>query len=88
MAETAARGEDGVEEEELFELVRRAWPYRRLSREEFEEVVELVSVGIETGRGRRMAYLHRDRVNGQLRARRGARLASRDRRLPRADGAG
>ncbi len=43
---------------------------------EFEEVVDLVSVGIETGRGRRMAYLHRDRVNGRLRARRGARLAS------------
>ncbi|HWC85054.1 MAG TPA: hypothetical protein VG388_00850, partial [Solirubrobacteraceae bacterium] len=37
---------------------------------------ELVSVGIETGRGRRMAYLHHDRVNGRLRARRGARLAS------------
>ena len=35
----------------------------------------MVSV-IETGRGRRMAYLHRDRVNGRLRGRRGARLAS------------
>jgi ATP-dependent Lhr-like helicase len=76
VAETAARGEDGVAEEELFALFTRAWPYRRLTREEFDEVLELVSVGIETGRGRRMAYLHRDRVNGQLRARRGARLAS------------
>jgi ATP-dependent Lhr-like helicase len=76
VAETAARGEDGVPEDELFELVTRAWPYRRLTREEFEEVVELVSVGIETGRGRRMAYLHRDRVNGRLRGRRGARLAA------------
>ena len=43
-----------------------------------------------------MAYLHRDRVNGRLRGRRGARLATphlgrsdpRDRRLPRVDGAG
>ena len=76
VAETAARGEEGVPEDELFELVRRAWPYRRITREEFDEIVELVSVGIETGRGRRMAYLHRDRVNGRLRARRGARLAS------------
>jgi ATP-dependent Lhr-like helicase len=76
VAETAARGEDGVEEDELFELVTRAWPYRGLTRAEFEEVVELVSVGIETGRGRRMAYLHRDRVNGRLRGRRGARLAA------------
>jgi ATP-dependent helicase Lhr and Lhr-like helicase len=76
VAETAARGEDGVAEDELFELVSRAWPYRGLTREEFEEVIDLVSVGIETGRGRRMAYLHRDRINGRLRGRRGARLAA------------
>jgi ATP-dependent Lhr-like helicase len=76
VAEAAARGDDGVAEDELFGLITRAWPYRDLSREEFEEVVELVSVGIETGRGRRMAYLHRDRVNGRLRGRRGARLAA------------
>src|SRR6185436_13569451 len=76
VAEAAARGDEGVAEEELFELIRRAWPYRELSREEFEEVVDLVSAGIETGRGRRMAYLHRDRVNGRLRGRRGARLAT------------
>lgn len=76
VAEVAARGDDGVAEEELFGLVTRAWPYRELTREEFEEVVDLASVGIETGRGRRMAYLHRDRVNGWLRGRRGARLAS------------
>jgi ATP-dependent helicase Lhr and Lhr-like helicase len=76
VAEAAARGADGVAEDELFELVTRAWPYRRLTREVFDEIVELVSVGIETGRGRRMAYLHRDRVNGRLRGRRGARLAA------------
>src|SRR5215211_2205929 len=76
VAETAAAGDDGVAEDELFDLVTRAWPYRRLTREEFEEVVELVSAGIETGRGRRMAYLHRDRVGGRLRGRRGARLAT------------
>jgi ATP-dependent Lhr-like helicase len=76
VAEATARGDEGVAEDELFGLVTRAWPYRRLTREEFEEVVDLVSVGIETGRGRRMAYLHRDRVNGRLRARRGARLAT------------
>jgi ATP-dependent helicase Lhr and Lhr-like helicase len=76
VAEAAARGDEGVAEDELFSLVTRAWPYRDLTREEFEEIVDLVSVGIETGRGRRMAYLHRDRVNGRLRGRRGARLAS------------
>jgi ATP-dependent helicase Lhr and Lhr-like helicase len=76
VAEVAARGEDGVAEDDLFRLVRRAWPYRRLTPGQFEEVVDLVSDGIETGRGRRMAYVHRDRVNGRLRDRRGARLAT------------
>ena len=76
VAETAARGDEGVSEEELLAQLTRAWPYRRLTREQFQEVVELVSVGIQTGRGRRMAYLHRDRVNGRLRGRRGARLAA------------
>jgi ATP-dependent helicase Lhr and Lhr-like helicase len=76
VAEAASRGDDGVGEDELYGLLTRSWPYRQLTREEFEEVVDLVSAGIETGRGRRMAYLHRDRVNGRLRGRRGARLAT------------
>ncbi len=76
VAETAARGDEGVAEDELFGILTRAWPYRELAREDFDEIVDLVSAGIETGRGRRMAYLHRDRVNGRLRARRGARLAT------------
>ncbi len=76
VAEAAARGEQGIGEDELFTIVVRAWPYRQLDRAVFDEVVELVSTGIETGRGQRMAYLHRDRVNGRLRARRGARLAA------------
>jgi ATP-dependent Lhr-like helicase len=36
----------------------------------------MLSEGITTGRGRRGAYLHRDRVAGVLRGRRGARLAA------------
>ena len=76
VAEAAARGDDGVAEDELFALVTRAWPFRRLTRDDFDEVVDLVSAGIETGRGKRMAYLHRDRVNRRLRGRRGARLAA------------
>jgi ATP-dependent helicase Lhr and Lhr-like helicase len=76
VAEAASRDEEGVGEDELFSIVTRAWPYRDLSRAEFDEIVELVSDGVQTGRGRRMAYLHRDRVNGVVRARRGARLAA------------
>ncbi|HYT77651.1 MAG TPA: DEAD/DEAH box helicase [Actinomycetota bacterium] len=63
-------------EDALFELFRQAAPFAGLPREDFDDVVELVSDGIQTGRGRRAAYLHRDRVNGQLRGRRGARLAA------------
>ncbi|HLM65180.1 MAG TPA: DEAD/DEAH box helicase [Acidimicrobiales bacterium] len=61
---------------ELYDLVRRAAPFTQLSRDRFDEVVELVTDGIETGRGRRGAYLHHDAVNGELRPRRGARLAA------------
>ncbi len=64
------------EVDELFALVRRAAPYAGLDRATFDEVVELVSAGIMTGRGRRGAHLHHDGVNGRLRARRGARLAA------------
>jgi ATP-dependent Lhr-like helicase len=62
--------------EDLYGLLRRAAPYTELTREQFGRVVELVSSGIETGRGRRGAYLHHDAVNGELRPRRGARLAA------------
>ncbi len=72
----AACAAEPWKEEELFQLVRRAAPFEGLARETFEEVVHLVSEGIETGRGRRAAYVHRDRIGGMLRARRGARLAA------------
>jgi ATP-dependent Lhr-like helicase len=60
----------------LYERFRRAAPYADLARAEFDEVVEMLSEGIRTGRGRRAAYLHHDRVGGVLRGRRGARLAA------------
>ncbi len=67
---------DGWGEDELFALVRRAYPYRGLKRETFDSILEMLSEGIAARRGRYGAYLHRDRVNGKLRARRGARLAA------------
>ncbi|MAG34596.1 MAG: hypothetical protein CL908_27320 [Deltaproteobacteria bacterium] len=72
----AACAAEPWKEGELFALVRRAAPYEGLSRETFDEVVEMVSEGLETGRGRRAAYVHRDRIGHMLRARRGARLAA------------
>ncbi|HEY6944628.1 MAG TPA: helicase-related protein, partial [Candidatus Acidoferrum sp.] len=63
-------------EEDLFQAVRRAYPYRNLSRADFDEIAEMLSEGIASTRGRYAAYLHRDRVNGMVRARRGSRLAA------------
>jgi ATP-dependent Lhr-like helicase len=63
-------------EDDLFALVRRAYPYRNLKRSEFDEIVEMLSEGIAARRGRYSAYLHRDGVNKRLRGRRGARLAA------------
>jgi len=63
-------------EDEMFALARRAYPYRNLTRESFESILEMLSEGIAARRGRYGAYIHRDRVNGKLRARRGARLAA------------
>ena len=63
-------------EDDLFRAVRKAYPYRDLERSQFDAIVEMLSEGIAARRGRYGAYLHRDRVNGMLRARRGARLAA------------
>jgi ATP-dependent Lhr-like helicase len=67
---------DGWDEDALFALVKRAYPYRNLKRETFDEVLVMLSEGIASQRGRYGAYLHHDRINHKLRARRGARLAA------------
>jgi ATP-dependent Lhr-like helicase len=73
VAEVAAReyGED-----ELFALVRGAYPYRNLDRKDFDAIVRMLAEGIDTKRGRRGTYLHRDAVNKRLRPRKGARLTA------------
>lgn len=64
------------QEDDLFALLTRAYPYRTLSRREFDEIIAMLTDGIASRRGRYSAYLHRDGVNRRLRARRGARLAA------------
>jgi ATP-dependent helicase Lhr and Lhr-like helicase len=66
----------GLLEDELFARVRRAYPYRNLEREDFDAILDMLSEGISARRGRFGAFLHRDRINGRVRARRGARLAA------------
>ena len=66
----------GCHEDELFALVKRAYCYRHLTREQFDRVLDMLSDGIAAKRGRYGAYLHRDRVNQRLRSRRGARMTA------------
>ncbi|MFO0901817.1 MAG: DEAD/DEAH box helicase [Pirellulales bacterium] len=66
---------DEWKEDELFSLVRRAWPYRSLERAKFDEIVRMVSDGL-TPTVRRGAFVHRDQIQGVLRPRRGARIAA------------
>ncbi len=65
---------DDYGEDALFELVRRAHPYRALERKDFDDVVGMVADGFATKRGRRGALVHRDEVNRRVRGRRGARM--------------
>src|SRR3954470_671310 len=71
VAETSCTDWD---EDELFDFVRRAWPYRDLARKDFDQVLSMVSEGFATKRGRRGALVHRDEVNRRVRGRRGARM--------------
>lgn len=67
---------DEWQEDALFAMVRRAYPYRALPRQTFDEVLEMLAEGIAGSRGRYSAYLFRDRVNGRVKGRRGSRLTA------------
>lgn len=70
----AAAACDEWDEDALFDLVRQAYPYRNLTCEEFEDVLQLSTEGL--GIAKRGAYLHRDRIHGKIKGRAGARLAA------------
>ena len=62
--------------DDLFELVRGAWIYRDLQRDEFDGVVGMLADGIDTRWGRRGAHIYLDGVNGRIKGRKGARLTA------------
>ena len=63
-------------EDDLYDLMRSAYPYRALARERFDDVVTMLAEGAAGRWGRGGAYLHRDGVNRRVKARRGARIAA------------
>ncbi|MCY1016869.1 DEAD/DEAH box helicase [Pyxidicoccus sp. MSG2] len=64
------------DERALFSLFQRAYPYRDLTWEEYQGVLEVLSEGIAAARGRAGIHLHRDRVNQRLKGRRGVRITA------------
>ncbi|MGI9065272.1 MAG: DEAD/DEAH box helicase [Pyrinomonadaceae bacterium] len=72
----AASAAEEWTEDRLFQMVRRAYPYRNLDREKFDSVIRMLAEGFSTKRGRRSAYLHHDAVNHRIRGRRNARISA------------
>jgi ATP-dependent Lhr-like helicase len=62
--------------DELFTLFRRAWPFRKLKREDFDETLRFLSEGLTDRSGRGKVYLHQDLVQKRLRTRPGARIVA------------
>lgn len=63
-------------EGELFALCRRAYPYRDLTRQRFDQIIHMLVEGYVPQRRRQQAFLFHDRIHHQVRPRRGARLAA------------
>jgi len=72
----AAASTEDWDEDEFFELISSAWPYRNLTRGEFDSVVKMLADGFSTKRGRRSALIHHDAINHRIRGRRVARLTA------------
>ena len=64
------------DEAALYERMRSAYPYRNLTRKEFDDVVQMLAEGFTTRRGRRSAHVHYDGINKKVKGRRGARIAA------------
>jgi ATP-dependent Lhr-like helicase len=69
-------GSRECDEDDLYDLVRNAYPYAQLGRSDFNAVVRMVADGFTTRRGTRSAHIHRDAVNRKLRGHAGGRLTA------------
>jgi ATP-dependent helicase Lhr and Lhr-like helicase len=64
------------QEDELYNQIQTAYPFRELKRENFNDVITMLSEGFSTRRGRKSRYVHYDAVNKQIKARKGAKLTA------------
>lgn len=72
----AAAANEDFHEQELLALIRRAHPYRELSRAQFEGVLQMLAEGFDPRRGSRRALIRWDRVTGMVSGRKAARLVA------------
>jgi ATP-dependent Lhr-like helicase len=72
----AAAAAEEWTEDALFEMIRRAYPYRNLTRVQFDSIIRMLAEGFSTKRGKRSTYLHHDAVNQRIRGRRNARISA------------
>ncbi|HEY6037088.1 MAG TPA: DEAD/DEAH box helicase, partial [Kofleriaceae bacterium] len=72
----AACAAEEMREDDLVKMIRGAATYADISDERLEQLMTMLAEGVSDRRGRGGAYLHRDRIGGMVRARRGARLAA------------
>ena len=63
-------------EDDLLAVCRKAYPYRDLPKEKFDQVVDVLSNGFTLRQGRGGAFLHRDGINLKVKGRRGAPIAA------------
>lgn len=61
-------------EDELFEMVKHAYPYQSLTRDQFDDILDMLTEGFSGRTIARGSYLLRDRVNKTIHARRGSRM--------------
>ncbi|RMH34858.1 MAG: DEAD/DEAH box helicase [Nitrospirae bacterium] len=61
--------------DDIYALCTRAYPYRHLTRDQFEQIVHMLADGYVPGR-RRHALIAYETASGRLRPRRGARLVA------------
>ena len=59
------------DEDALFETCAGAYPYRDLTRTDYDRILDMLSLGIAAKRGRYGAYVFRDQVNRTACARAG-----------------
>jgi len=64
------------ETDQLFDVCRRAWPFRNLKRHVFDETLHFLSEGLTDRTGRGRVYIHHDMVQRRVRSRPGARIVA------------